>query len=232
MKAEIKQKSNTLQVNIRLPEYKYLNNVIGQNCFEEIHWLLKTYGKSASPAKEITESYSAIYHLRKTFKRIESEGKKPLVIHVGDGSRFISGAMTSLMTRSYNLSIDPNLRTDYYHQWVEKFKIRDFRVIPSIWQEANIKLYLDEVEQECGYQPEIIVTCVHGHVDLKKFLNSLPRWSICYSLACCQKSIQIPDMFEVIDHGEDMNVLSPEREYKIYQRLSNSERQKLFVDCP
>lgn len=218
MNVQSNQKGSILQLNVELPRYKYLNTVIGRDCFEEIHWLLKTFGKSASAAKEITESYSAIANLDKTFRRIQESGKKPLVIHVGDGSRFLTGAMTTLNTKSFNLSIDPNARVDIFTKWQEKFRIRDLKVVNKVWQEADQDIldYLDEIRDTAGYSPEIIVTCVHGHVDLREFLKSLPWWRICYSLACCCPKNQIPDMHNVIESGEDMNVLSPERKYKIY----------------
>lgn len=210
--------SESVGISIPLPKYNYLNRVIGADCFEELHRLLKTFGKSAGAAKEITESYSATAHLERSFKRVANAGRKPLVFHIGDGSRFYTAATTTLMTKSVNVSIDPALRLDIFKEWTERWKIRDLSAAAVEWQKYNFGARIREFWDEYGYEPDVFVTCVHAHVDLRALLAAIPHWQVCYSLACCKPATQIPDIYQVISSGDDMNILSPKRTYKVYQK--------------
>lgn len=220
MNVTLEQKGKFLQITCPvIPSPGYLNRVLGMDCFEEIHALLKTFGKDTMFAKEITESYSAIAHLDKTFKRCKKEGKKPLVIIPGDGSRALTAAMAVLMNKCFTLSIDPNLRRDIIDAWIAKFKIRDFAYYPKKWEDCIREIhYYHKILKRGNPNLEIIVMAVHAHIDLKKFLNAIPQWSICYSLACCNPESQLraPDYTRVIQEGEDTRIFSPKRQYKIW----------------
>jgi hypothetical protein len=203
-----------ITVRIPAPNFKYLNKVIGSNSFEELHRLVTTFGKSASVAKELTESYSSVHHLQRSYDRCKSEGKMPLVLHIGDGSRFLTAAMTTLFTKSVNISIDPNTRLDIYEQWKSRFKIRNLSVLNVEWQKAHLRFLIDRHLDQYPGSP-VFVSAVHAHIDLKHLLGTIP-WNYCYSLACCEEKKQLPDIQTIIASGEDMAVLSPKRKFKVY----------------
>ncbi|MDF3067346.1 MAG: hypothetical protein K0R38_2947 [Polyangiaceae bacterium] len=67
----------------------YLDRLMRRGCFEAL-WPL--FAKAERPAKELTESYSALVHLRPFML-----GPGPYrVLHVGDGAHARTGAMFSL----------------------------------------------------------------------------------------------------------------------------------------
>src|SRR5437867_4071057 len=61
------------------PNGDYLDRLMRRECFEAL-WPL--FAKASRPAKELTESYSALVHLRPFM----SEAGPHRVIHVGDGA--------------------------------------------------------------------------------------------------------------------------------------------------
>src|SRR5689334_24695380 len=87
----------------------YLDRLMRRECFEAL-WPL--FAKAQRPAKELTESYSALVHLRPFLS-----GSGPhRVIHVGDGAHARTGAMFSLKTQAHSVSVDPELNLPLVEQ--------------------------------------------------------------------------------------------------------------------
>jgi hypothetical protein len=170
-----------------------------RGCFEAL-WPL--FAKAQRPAKELTESYSALVHLRPFMK-----GQGPYrVLHVGDGAHARTAAMFSLKTRAHNVSIDPQLNVALVDEWRERFGI-----VRLDCHKARIQ----DVAAELNALPPMptLVTFVHAHVAVDDVLAQL-RWHAAFTLACCTPRKQLSRL-HVRHAGSDLNVLSSGRQYQV-----------------
>ena len=160
------------------------------------------FAKATRPAKEMTESYSALEHLRPYMS-----GAPCRVIHVGDGAHARTGALFALKTDADNVSVDPVLNEALVDAWRAQYGIRRFG-----WQRASI---FDAIEQ-LNALPEmpVLVTFVHAHVHVDAVLARL-RWSVAFTLSCCQPGKQLSQRHEVRAAGEDPYVLSSGRSFQV-----------------
>lgn len=181
----------------------YLDRLMRRNCFEAL-WPL--FAKAQRPAKELTESYSALVHLR-PFLRGEGPHR---VIHVGDGAHARTGAMFSLKTLSQNISVDPELNVSLVDGWRERFGIRRLAV-----RKARIQ----DVIPELNALPRMptLVTFVHAHVSVDDVLSEL-CWDAAFTLACCSPGKQLTRRHEPNQSGIDTNVLSPAQTFQVLVR--------------
>ena len=177
----------------------YLDRLMRRGCFEAL-WPL--FAKAQRPAKELTESYSALVHLRPFML-----GLGPYrVLHIGDGAHARTGAMFSLKTQAHNVSVDPQLNLQLVDDWRERFGIRRLDCY---------RARIQDVAAELNALPTMptLVTFVHAHVAVDSIL-ALLRWDAAFTLACCtprkQLSRQSPH-----DTGRDMSVLSSARRYQV-----------------
>ena len=177
----------------------YLDRLMRRNCFEAL-WPL--FAKAQRPAKELTESYCALVHLR-PFLQPAQECR---VLHVGDGAHARTAAMFSLKTRAHNISIDPLLNLPLVGRWRERFGIARMELI---------KGRIQEVASELNALPaaRTLVTFVHAHVPVEEVLDQL-RWDVAFTLACCLPGKQL-SRAHVRSEGEDANVLSSGRQYQV-----------------
>jgi hypothetical protein len=148
----------------------YLDRLMRRGSFEAL-WPL--FAKATRPAKEMTESFSALEHLR---PYLPAAGPCR-VIHVGDGAHARTGAMFALKTQAENISVDPLTNVELVEGWRERFGVRRF---------SFYKAPIDEVIAELNALPEmpVLVTFVHAHVQVDRVLDQL-RWDAAFSLACC-----------------------------------------------
>jgi hypothetical protein len=171
-----------------------------RDCFQAL-WPL--FAKAQRPAKELTESYSALVHLRPFM-----EGAGPYrVLHVGDGAHARTGAMFSLKTKAHNVSVDPQLNVELVDAWRLRFGIQRL---------ACHKARIQDVAAELNALPVMptLVTFVHAHVAVDDVLRLL-RWDTAFTLACCTPSRQLSrDHFPQCT-GDDMSVLSTARQYQV-----------------
>jgi hypothetical protein len=180
----------------------YLDRLMRRNCFEAL-WPL--FAKAARPAKELTESYSALVHLR-PFMR----GAEPCrVVHVGDGAHARTAAMFSLKTKAQNISVDPQLNLALIEGWCERF---------GVVRMERRKARIQDVASELNAMPEVrtLVTFVHAHVGVESVLAQL-RWDVAFTLACCAPRKQL-SLAHVQHEGEDPNVLSEGRRFQVLVR--------------
>jgi hypothetical protein len=171
-----------------------------RGCFEAL-WPL--FAKAQHPAKELTESYSALVHLR-PFLRGEGPHR---VVHVGDGAHARTAAMFSLKTAAHSISIDPQLNVPLVEAWRERFGIERFA-----WRKARIQ----DVAAELNAMPAMptLVTFVHAHVSVDDVLGEL-RWDAAFTLACCLPGKQLTRRHEVRRSGSDPHVLCAARDYQV-----------------
>jgi hypothetical protein len=170
---------------------------------ESFQALWPLFAKAPRPAKELTESYSALVHLRPFLRR----GGPYRVVHVGDGAHARTAAMFALKTTAENISVDPVLNVRLLERWQERFAIQRFA-----WRKARIQDAVDEVNA----LPEMptLVTFVHAHVAVDDVLGAL-RWDAAFTLACCVPGKQLTQRQLVQSSGTDDNVLSAGREYQV-----------------
>ena len=87
------------------PDGAYLDRLMRRESFQAL-WPL--FAHATRPAKEMTESFSALEHLRPL---LTTEGPCR-VIHVGDGAHARTAALFALKTQAENISVDPLVNVD------------------------------------------------------------------------------------------------------------------------
>jgi hypothetical protein len=181
------------------PHGDYLDRLMRRGSFEAL-WPL--FAKADKPAKELTESFSALVHLRPF---LGAPGCR--VIHVGDGAHARTAAMFALKSATENISVDPLINEPVVRAWLERFGIRRLS-----WHKARI----EHVAERLNALPDapVCVTFVHAHVAVDTVLSQL-RWDFAFSLACCLPGHQVTHRHELIARGEDLGVLSNGRGYQL-----------------
>lgn len=182
---------------------EYLDRLMRRASFEAL-WPL--FARATHPAKEMTESFSALVHLRPVLPAVGP----CRVIHVGDGAHARTAALFALKTGAENISVDPLINEAIVGSWRERFGVRRFA-----WRKASI---LDVVEQLDALPPmPVLVTFVHAHVDVDAVLSRL-RWDFAYTLACCLPGHQLSRQHAPLASGVDARVLSTGRRYQVLAR--------------
>lgn len=184
---------------------EYLDRLMRRGCFEAL-WPL--FAKAQKPAKELTESYAALTHLRPFMP-----GAGPYrVVHVGDGAHARTAAMFALKTLAHSISVDPQLNLPLVDSWRTRFGI-----LRLDYHKARI----EDVAVELNALPAMptLVTFVHAHVAVDDVL-ALLRWDTAFTLACCLPGKQLSQRYESRSSGHDQHVLSAGRQYQV------------LVNCP
>lgn len=184
----------------QVPHGAYLDRLMRRESFEVL-WPL--FAKAAKPAKEMTESFSALVHLRPMMERVGD----CRAIHVGDGAHARTAALFALKTGAENLSVDPLINEALVRDWRDAHGILRFD-----WRRARVA----EVTAELNalHALPVFVTFVHAHVQVDTVLRDL-RWDAAYTLACCVPGHQLTSTLARHDEGEDWGVLSHERTYQV-----------------
>jgi hypothetical protein len=182
------------------PNSDYLDRLMRRSSFEAL-WPL--FAKSTKPAKEMTESYSALCHLRPLL----TKGRPCRVIHVGDGAHAKTGALFALKSEADNISVDPQLNVAQVEAWRDRFGIQRLA-----WRKAGI----EDIAVELNALPPmpVFVTFVHAHVHVDKVLDSL-RWDAAFTLACCLPGHQLTRTRVPLKAGVDPSVLSTGRQFQV-----------------
>lgn len=178
----------------------YLDRLMRRKSFEPL-WQL--FAHATRPAKEMTESFSALEHLRPFM----AEHEQCRVIHVGDGAHARTAALFALKTHAENISIDPSLNLGLLTDWRSRFDVRRLA-----WHRARIEDVVDELNVLPAMP--VFVTFVHAHVDVDDVLDRL-RWDAAFTLACCVPGRQLSRRRVPAKAGEDWNVLSPDRRFQV-----------------
>jgi hypothetical protein len=182
------------------PHGGYLDRLMRRGSFEAL-WPL--FARADKPAKELTESFSALVHLRPFL----AEHEPCRVIHVGDGAHARTGALFALKTSADNISVDPLVNEPLVEAWRERFGIRRLH-----WHKAAI----DSVAEQLNALPEapVCVTFVHAHVGVDAVLARL-RWDVAFTMPCCMPGQQLTREHPLLASGEDFGVLSICRRYQV-----------------
>jgi hypothetical protein len=170
------------------------------------HALWPLFAKATRPAKELTESFSALVHLR-PFIPSDQECR---VLHIGDGAHARTAALFCLKTKTHNISIDPDMNLALVDGWSKTFQISRLE---------RHKAYIEDIIAELNELPPLytLVTFVHAHVAVSEVLSTL-RWNAAFTLSCClpgKQLIHASPHCAVHNEGEDSNVLSSGRKYQV-----------------
>jgi hypothetical protein len=183
---------------------EYLDRLMRRGSFEAL-WPL--FAKAPKPAKEMTESFSALVHLRPLMK----ERGECRVIHVGDGAHARTAALFALKTKAHNIAVDPLINEQLVSDWRTRFGIERFE-----WRKAELATVASELN---ALEPmPVFVTFVHAHIDVDEVLSQLV-WDAAFSLACCVPGKQLTRAHTPHATGEDHRVLSPDRRYEVLVNL-------------
>lgn len=155
--------------------------------------LFPLFRHSHDPFKELTESASALEHLRPFLR----EGDR--VLHVGDGARCHTAALFAFMTKTDNLAIDPDVNEARVREWRNRYQVQRFA-----WRKARV--------EDCYPLTADAVTFVHAHVDTAEVLRQVRGWRVAFTLACCSPGRQL---VRGVPSAEDPCVLSPQRTFQI-----------------
>jgi hypothetical protein len=178
----------------------YLDRLMRRESFEAL-WPL--FARATKPAKELTESYSALCHLRPLMPK----SGPCRVIHIGDGAHARTAALFALKTRAENISVDPLLNLPLVEAWQRRFGIRRLSL-----RKASA---LDVADELNALPPAtVLVTFVHAHVQVDAVLDRL-RWHAAFTLACCVPGHQLTRDRVPAATGIDMNVLSSGRQFEV-----------------
>jgi len=212
--------SNT-EATIQLPHYKYVDRVLASNSFEELWWRFKD---AESPTKEISESFAALVNLKKVCIIDNSDW-----LHIGDGAYTRTAAMFAFFSKSFNFSIDPQLNTDKFLYWKQKYSVKNIWVFKSKFENilnVTIKESQPLIDLNTFDRKPYSICCVHAHINLEKVDQQFPEWRYLYSNICCLKNYQTfsdkymreNDIVKIAE-GIDLGILSHQREFVIYKKL-------------
>lgn len=178
----------------------YLDRLMRRESFAAL-WPL--FAKGPKPAKELTESFSALEHLRPLIR----PGEALRVVHVGDGAHARTAALFAIKTNAQNISVDPVLNEPLVQAWRDDYGIARFE-----WRKARIEAVASEL---CALPPvRTFVTFVHAHVAVDRVLALLP-WHAAFTLACCSPGSQLSRTHHVHHSGSDECVLSVGRQFQV-----------------
>jgi hypothetical protein len=178
----------------------YLDRLMRRQSFEAL-WPL--FALADKPAKEMTESFSALCHLRPFMP----SGGPCRVLHVGDGAHARTAALFALKTKATSISIDPVLNVGIVESWQSRYGVERLE-----WRKAHVQDVTDELN---ALPPmPVIVTFVHAHVHVDAVLDRL-RWDVAFTLACCLPGRQLTSRRVPREAGHDQNVLSTGRQYQV-----------------
>jgi len=184
----------------RRPNGDYLDRMMRRESFQAL-WPL--FSLATKPAKEMTESFSALVHLR-PFMAAVGDCR---VIHVGDGAHARTGALFAVKTKAENISVDPVTNEALVSAWRDKFNIERFS-----WRKAKLA---DAAESLCALSRKpLFVTFVHAHVDIDEELRRL-KWDVAFTMACCLPGRQLTRENKPHSEGQDFSVLSDDRHYQV-----------------
>ena len=190
------------------PTNRYVDRVLASNSFEVLHSRFKT---CKYPSKEISESFAALYNLRKVC-RIDDYAW----LHIGDSVYARTAAIFAFFSKSYNYPIDPKIDTDKFAEWMWKFKVRNIIPLPMKYENIIDNSFKDK---------KIGITCVHAHVKLNEVDKKFPHWNYLYSNICCFKDQQTfseeymnQNNIEKLLEYDDYGILSEKRHIVIYRK--------------
>jgi len=188
---------------------KYVRKLLRMQCYSQLHYLFYQSGKKTT--KEISESYAAYFHMRSNDIIVDDYTN----VHIGDGHTCRTGALFSFVSKSKNISIDPNINKDKMALWKRREKPQNFKWYKNLFQDVKL-----ELEEPYNF------VCVHAHVGLIDIDKKHPNWSYMYSNPCCmplKQTFPTEYMYKnnivCIFAGYDNNIESERNMVYLYKKI-------------
>jgi hypothetical protein len=185
----------------------YVREYLKKECSSELQYLSSTLN---NPAKEISESMAAVSHLRKF---IRPSGNMNYIV-IGDGSRCLTGAFLTFLTKGNVWSIDPAINQRIVQGWMDTYSVLRFKPIKKKMQDVQVK--------NLGKNPVTIVL-VHAHVSTYEAIQKFPNWRFIYVNPCCYQQAQLLKTpfqekhgIQCVYAGIDENIASEKNQDFIY----------------
>lgn len=204
--------NGAMSLSLTVPAFNshYLRQLVRTKSFPALQPLFEV---AQDPAKEWTESYAALSHLRPWLY----DGNEYITLHVGDGKHCRTGALFAFNSKHLSVSIDPAIDVRRMHDWRDNFDVQRFLCF-SMTDRQWLSLRLPEFLKQ---RRKFLVSFVHAHVNVAEFLSALPdgSWAAAYTNACCEKSRQLVahdnPRIKIHKSGDDWSILSQERSYQV-----------------
>jgi len=205
---------------------KYVNSVLKRFCYEELSAL---FAKTNNPAKELTESYGALHHMRMATEKDGLRLDDFFNVHIGDGSTGRTGAMFTFMNKSANVSVDPQTNIEFMQKWVVRHQVGNFNAYSCNWQDYVSPTKSDlafnfETDWKKYNRQHLGIVLVHSHVNTMDVMKAFPLWKYCYTNPCCKKDTQLlstqqieDNNIDVVISGYDRQILSEQNFITVYR---------------
>jgi hypothetical protein len=198
----------------------YVRDYLKKRCSSELQALASTLN---NPAKEISESMAAACHLRKFIK----PGGDMNYVVIGDGSRCLTGAFLTFLTKGNVWSIDPAINQQIVQGWMDTCSVLRFTPIPKRLQDVQA--------EDIGKNPVTIVL-VHAHVSTCQAIQKFPNWRFIYVNPCCFAETQLLNAsyqdrygIQCVYAGLDENIASEKNQVFIYHNNSKFPKDMIRI---
>lgn len=203
MSLKIRQQENPEHITLQItkPSDRYFNELMRSTCAPD----LITSGVFPN-AKEVTESFGAYNAVRNhLWKQYPPNDPDVVCVCVADGSTPRTALTFALRTAWNVISVDPNLRTEKFHNWIKRYK--------------RLYLFAKKVEDFHFESKKLLIVMVHPHVKIDNTLASLIGYEqrSVVSMQCCVKQFitgKEPDI-----QYNDIGIWSPQRSIKIWKQV-------------
>lgn len=193
----------------------YANKVLKSSSYEELREL---FVNTQEPVKEITESYACLYHMSRIGckdHRMAGDLRGYTCLHIGDGSWCRTGAIFTFLSKSKNISIDPDAsKTGRMDKWIETWKVRNFEFHSKRVEDTDLVI-----------DTPYIITNVHSHAPMESVLEKYNKADYIYVNPCCMRTSQIMSDkqmkqygYSLVYHVNDDRILSTSNEILIYKK--------------
>lgn len=209
---------NTLTITVDLPKTVYADKMLRSKSFEELHHVFMS---SASPIKEMSESYAAFKHVREANNQLDEHD---LVVVIGDGGRPRTAATFAFNCKCKVISIDPMLNIEKTDEWIDRFNVQNLSYAADTWQNCM----MDSISNTFITYGilRIHIVSVHGHIILDEVIDTLRNNSrlltTVYTNPCCNYEQQVlsdPSKYSLREYKnfKDVNILSEKNQVIIYK---------------
>ncbi len=204
----IKNTKNNLEISVEEETFNHLDSFFRLCEYKKINIPCGLFGNS-NPSKEMTETYSAIRHIRDFLidNNLEnlSESNKVLCICVADGKRPQTGYIFASATNWITYSIDPMMIENF----VQKTNL------------VSICSRIEDVDLENisnGFEYVVIVG-VHSHADFNNLWNRFENKKLLgLSIPCCDHVVHKLNKIEPYFEKSDAGILSRKNTVVLYQQ--------------
>lgn len=204
---EVKTENGRLHIAAPMPHHRYLDRWMRSKAAKDT---LDVFMGAHGPAKEVTESMSALSHLLPYMRaHFERTGNAPRVLHVGDGRMCRTGVTFAFYSMADNVSVDPDINRAAMGRWMAHTGAKRVALVEGRIEDAVADGRIDLASFD-------FFTFVHAHVNPDWVLSKTDKWTAAFIMPCCHKGMQLSAA--LVPAEDDWGVLSPARTVQVLQR--------------